>query len=81
MEVTLKRAWEALSVGERLDLGRSLVQLAFQRSGIKGGSSDDGGTGGNDGDSGLGAAEKVRRRKGQGTRALVCWLPSTAVYV
>ena len=53
VEVTLKRAWEALSVGERLDLGRSLIQLAFQRAG--GG----GGGGGGSGEGGSDAAEKV----------------------
>ncbi|CAM9933358.1 unnamed protein product, partial [Hapterophycus canaliculatus] len=37
VEVTLKRAWEALSVGERLNLARSLAQLAFQRSSFGGG--------------------------------------------
>jgi len=52
VEVTLKRAWEALSVGERLDLGRSLVQLAFQRAGGSGGGGE-----GAEGDSD--AADKV----------------------
>eukprot|EP00903_Cladosiphon_okamuranus_P020592 g18902.t1 len=44
VEVTLKRAWEALSFAERLDLARSLVQLAFQRAG--GGGVAGGGEGG-----------------------------------
>lgn len=45
VEVTLKRAWEALSFGERLDLARSLVRLAVQRAGGGGGAEgDEGGT-------------------------------------
>ncbi|CAN0089574.1 unnamed protein product [Scytosiphon promiscuus] len=63
IEVTLKRAWEALSVGERLDLAGSLVQLAFQRSSL-------GGSGGyaHDGrEGGIGAAEKVRARSRAGS--------------
>lgn len=72
MEVTLKRAWEALSIGERLDLGRSLVQLAFQRSGVGGRGNGGGGEGG------LDAAGKVRRRKGIGhAGSLLSRVPGT----
>lgn len=50
VEITLQRAWEALSTGERFELARSLAQLAFQRAGVGAGE-------GVDGDS---DAEKVR---------------------
>lgn len=59
VEVTLKRAWEALTTGERLDLARSLAQLAFQRAGGGGG----GGGGGDEGSSD--AAEKVTEGSGR----------------
>ncbi|CAM9526905.1 unnamed protein product [Ectocarpus sp. 6 AP-2014] len=62
VEVTLKRAWEALSVGERLDLARSLVQLAVQRSGIRGAGGGKGGQGGRN----SGAAEKLRKSVSDG---------------
>lgn len=51
VEVTLQRAWEALSLRERFDLGRVLLGLAFQRAGIGGGS----------GKGGRNAAEEVYR--------------------
>lgn len=52
VEVTLQRAWEALSLGERLDLGRILLGLAFSRAGM-------GGMGGGVGEGGTNAAEEV----------------------
>ena len=42
VEVTLQRAWEALSLGERFDLGRTLLGLAFHRAGLGGGSGEGG---------------------------------------
>ena len=57
VEVTLQRAWEALSLGERFDLGRVLLGLAFQRAGMGGG----GGEGGSN------AAEEVYRGGGAWT--------------
>lgn len=42
VEVTLQRAWEALSLGEKFDLGRILLGLAFRRAGM----GDGGGEGG-----------------------------------
>lgn len=65
VEITLQRAWEALSTGERFDLARILAQLAFQRSGMVAG----GGVDGDDGD-----AEKVRHGKSpHPDRVYVCY--------
>lgn len=44
VEITLQRAWGALSFRERLDLARSLVGLAFERAGIGGRSGAGGGS-------------------------------------
>ncbi|CAM9242502.1 unnamed protein product [Laminaria digitata] len=52
VEVTLQRAWEALSLGERFDLGRILLGLAFHRAGMGDG-------GGEGGEGGSNAAEEV----------------------
>lgn len=54
MEITLRRAWEALSLGERLDLAKTFAELTFKRAwggpvspdGMRG---SDGGLGGEDG--------------------------------
>lgn len=32
VEITLRRAWEALSLGERLDLAKIFAGLAFERA-------------------------------------------------
>eukprot|EP00904_Undaria_pinnatifida_P014018 jgi/Undpi1/9747/HiC_scaffold_27.g12203.m1 len=56
VEVTLQRAWEALSLGERLDLGRILLGLAFSRAGM-------GGMGGGVGEGGTNAAEELLRKR------------------
>lgn len=68
VEVTLQRAWEALSFGERLDLARSLAQLAFQRAGGGGG----GGSGG--GDDGSSEAAEVRGVFGSDVVAGLRWV-------
>lgn len=60
VEVTLQRAWEALSFGERVNLAKSFGQLAFERAGMGGDSSRESEKGGLESES---AAEKVGRSK------------------